>query len=108
MCPQSAYIFWTSALKPSIQFELKLQNKVRILVRIGIVLKVSQFFLKKNCIKMKYNGCDKNLTKILNYVKVMIVYTTATYSNLSSIFNVDKGGQFWAAILLPLLYGIIV
>ena len=44
----------------------ELQNWVRILVGIGFVLKVCQFF-PKNFTKMKYNYCDKNLTRIINF-----------------------------------------
>ena len=43
---------------------------------------------------MKYNGCDKNLTQkyqLLDHVEVKKVYTTGTYSILSSIFTVDGG-----------------
>ena len=45
---------------------------------------------------MKYDDCDKYLTQKhqqLNYVEVMKVYTTATYSILSSSFIVDVAGR---------------
>ena len=48
------------------------------------------------CTKLKYNDRDKNLTqkyRLLNYVEVKNDYTTATYSILSFIFTVDRGGD---------------
>ena len=55
---------------------------------------------------MKYDSCVKNLTQkyqLLNHMEVMKVYTTMTYSMLSSIFTVDGGGvnfglPFWICL----------
>ena len=57
------------------------------------------------CNRMKYNGCDKNLTEkcqLLNYMDVMTVSTTAIYSFPQLMFTVEMGGggkQFHTANL---------